>query len=112
MFADAGVTERATSTYARPSGRDADIESTQAILRAILVDLEARAKYAKVEGAAVPLLIQAKSLNDDLRELLEAIPVTSRSRFEPGYTLLNGQLKTVALAFAHLCKGDVRPQYN
>jgi hypothetical protein len=110
MFAEAGVTDQRSSAHAFPSARSADIESREAVLRAILVDLEARAKYAKLEGVAVPLLIQAKSLNDELRELLESVPSATRSRFEPGFRLLHGQLRAVAMAFAHLCRSDARPR--
>jgi len=111
MLSDAAVTEPGPLTSARPfRSADMEIESRQAILRAVLVDLEARAKYAKVEGAAVPLLIHAKTLNDELRRLLASATLHTRSRFEPGFRVLNGQLRVVALAFSHLCRGDVRPQ--
>ena len=109
MLTDARDTDQAAFTVPMTSS-DVEIESRQAILRAVLVDLEARAKYAKVEGAAVPLLIHAKTLNDDLQRRLASIPSHTRTRFEPGFRLLNGQLRALALAFSHLCRGDVRPQ--
>jgi hypothetical protein len=109
MLTVAAVAERGALTSARlPASADAEIESRQAILRAVLVDLEARAKYAKVEGAAVPLLIQAKTLDGELRRLLASTTSHTRDRFEPGFRLLDGQLKVVALAFSHLCGSDVQ----
>ena len=105
-------TETAALTIPVSSPAEAEIESRQAILRAVLVDLEARAKYAKVEGAAVPLLMHAKTLTDDLQRRLASTTLHARARFEPAFTLLSGQLKVLALTFSHLCRGDVRQQDN
>jgi hypothetical protein len=106
------VTDTAALTVPASSPAELEIESRQAILRAVLVDLEARAKYAKVEGAAGPLLMHAKTLTDDLHRRLASTTLYTRARFEPAFGLLNGQLKVLALAFSHLCRGDVRQHDN
>lgn len=80
----------------------AEIEIMEAELRAILVDLEARAKYGKMEGVAVPLLVHAKTVNDDIRRRLTFASGATRERFEPGFAHLTGQLGTIALALAYL----------
>lgn len=56
----------ATRTYVSASPREADelseLEALNAELQAIVVDLEARAKYGRVEGVALPLLDHAQGL--------------------------------------------------
>lgn len=85
--------------------RQDEIETMEAELAAILVDLEARAKYGKIEGVAVPLLVHAKSVNDRIRNQLASASVDTRARFGPKFDRLNGQLRAVALALAALCRG-------
>lgn len=82
-----------------------EIETMEAELAAMLVDLEARAKYGKIEGVAVPLLVHAKSVNDQIRNRLAAGSADTRARLGPKFARLNGQLRTVALALAELCRG-------
>ena len=82
-----------------------DIETMEAELAAILVDLEARAKYGKFEGVAVPLLVHAKAVNEQIGKRLASGSADTRARFGPKCLRLNGQLRAVALAFAALCRG-------
>ena len=82
----------------------AEIETLEAELRAILVDLELRAKYGKIEGAAMPLLVHAKTVNDEIVRRLTLASGATRERFAPGFAYLTGQLRTIALALAYLCR--------
>jgi len=85
-----------------------DIERMDAELAAILVDLEARAKYGKIEGVALPLLDRAKSLTRRLEQRLMSESADTCRQLGPEITRLVGQLKTVELALTVLRDEDVK----
>ena len=93
----------ARPAYASSTAED-EIESMEAQLGAILVDLEARAKYGKIEGLAVPLLVRAKSVKDSIAQRLASASDDTRKRYGADCARLTGQLRTVALALAYLCR--------
>ena len=88
----------------QPASINDEIESMEAELSAMLVDLEARAKYGKIEGAAVPLLVRAKTVRDLIGQRLASASDGTRKRFGAEFSHLTGQLRTVAIALAYLCR--------
>jgi hypothetical protein len=89
----------------RSTGRewlDDDLEALDAELAAILVDLEARAKYSKVEGAAIPLLDHAKEVSEALQARLASVEPRRRTWLAAEAARLDGQLHTIERAFGEL----------
>ena len=79
-----------------------EIDATAAELSRVLVDLAARARYAKVEGAAMPLLAHARGLCKRLHDQVDRAPPPLRARFETQALQLEDRLAAVAAAFDRL----------
>jgi hypothetical protein len=88
---------------------DDDLEALDAELAAILVDLEARAKYSKVEGAALPLLAHAKEVSEALQARLTSVEPRRRAWLASEAARLDGQLHTIERAFGELRSSPSMP---
>ena len=88
-----------------PPGFD-DADALAAELSAVLVDLAARARYGKVEGAALPLLAHAHALCEQLDGLLDGLLDGADPRvgakFGPQLRALRERLTAVDAAFTRL----------
>ena len=82
------------------------LDELEAELVAILVDLEARARFGKVEGAARPLLAHAKDVSRRLEQLVAQADDPARRRFAADLARLRGQLATVEHALAALSPAE------
>lgn len=91
-----------TAADERNLRRSEEVETLDAELAAILVDLEARARYGKIEGLALPLLKRAKDVNQRVQSLLPRLDTRVAPRMASDADRLAAQLNTVERALTEL----------
>ena len=77
-----------------------DLDALDAELSALVVDLEARARYGKLEGLAMPLLAHARDASQRFSRAAHSCDDGLRQRFEPAADRIRARLGELQRRFA------------